>query len=351
MRWEGDVLALLDQTELPEAERVLRLRTAGEVAEAIARMRVRGAPAVGLAGAYGVALESLRAQERGEDPVAAALRAAQQLRSVRPTAVNLSAAVDAMAELARAGAAPGRLVAEAQALHQRDLERSKRLIEHGVKLLRTGSRCLTHCHTGPLATGGGGTALGVLLEGHRRGLVAEVLVGETRPRLQGARLTALELGRAGVPYAIVADGASSSLIAAGRVDQVWIGADRVARNGDVANKVGSLGLGLACADGAVPFHVAFPWTTFDAALARGGDAEIEWRDSSEVLELAGRRVAAAGAQALNPAFDVTPARLVTAWITDVGVARSADELERFSGTATPRLEPASSPAAGRRTRG
>jgi len=326
MEWDGDSLRIVDQTRLPEEERVLRLRDAEEVAEAIAVMRVRGAPAIGIAAAYGVALAALRAHERGEDARAAALAAAAHLRSTRPTAVNLAAGLDRRAAQARGGARAAALIAAAVALHDEDREQSRRLIGHGVALLAPGTRVLTHCHTGPLATGGGGTALGVVIAGHRDGRVAFVWVDETRPRLQGARITALELRREGVPFALIADGAAAGIIARGEVDQVWVGADRVARNGDVVNKVGTYGLALACAAHRVPLHVAFPRSTFDPALARGGDCPIEERAGAEVLQVAGTAVAPAGTEARNPAFDVTPAPLVTAWVTDRGIARDPSQL-------------------------
>lgn len=331
LRWEGDALAILDQTALPEEQRVLRLASAEEVAEAIAAMRIRGAPALGVAGAYGVALAARRAAERGGDVRAAAAAGARVLRAARPTAANLAAQVDRMARAAVAGAGVVELVGLARAIHEEDLELSRRLIANGLALLAPAGRYLTHCHTGPLATGGEGTALGVLLAGHARGRVARVWVDETRPRLQGARLTALELARAGVPFTVIADSAAAALLAAGAVDQVWVGADRVARNGDVVNKVGTYSLALACAAHGVPLFVAFPWSTFDPELAEGGSCPIEERDQAEVLELAGRRVAAPAAGAFNPAFDVTPAARVAAWVTDRGVARSAGDLARLAG--------------------
>ncbi len=331
LRFQDDTLELLDQTRLPAERRVLRLREPAQVAEAIRAMRVRGAPAIGLAAAYGVALAALRASERGEDPARAALDAAALLRATRPTAFNLVAALERMERHAAAGADAARLVREARALHEEDVTLSRRIIEHGQSLLALGGRYLTVCHTGPLATGGLGTALGVLLAAHARERVRCVWVLETRPRLQGSKLTALELARAGVPFTVVADGAAASLIARGLVDQAWVGADRVARNGDVVNKVGTYAVALACASHRVPLHAAFPWTTFDPGLPEGSACPIELRDPAEVLEVAGVRIGSPGDSAYNPAFDVTPARLVSAWITDRGAARSPADLEAQAG--------------------
>jgi methylthioribose-1-phosphate isomerase len=314
----GEGLEVLDQTLLPREERRLRLDTVEGLCEAIRSLRVRGAPLLGLCGAAGMALA---ATERGTGE--ASLReAARELTATRPTAVDLGAAVRGALEAALAADAARRETllwerAEGMLARQRAVDGA--LAANGAPLLR--GAVLTHCNTGALATGGLGTALAVIVEAHRRGLVDRCYATETRPLLQGARLTAWELQRAGVPATLLADTAAASLVASGRVAAVITGADRIAANGDVANKVGTYGLALMAARHAIPFYVAAPMTTVDLACPDGAAIPIEFREAAEVGGFGETRWAPAGIEAYNPAFDVTPADLVTAIITERGVAR------------------------------
>jgi methylthioribose-1-phosphate isomerase len=300
LRFEDGALLVLDQTLLPGVERWLRCETAAQVADAIERLAVRGAPAIGLAAAYGVALEA--------DPHAAA----ELLVRTRPTAVNLRWAVE------RAVAADDPL-AFAQSLAAEQLEADRAMAAHGATLIAPGSRVLTHCNTGALATGGAGTALGVILASSP----AHVWVDETRPLLQGARLTAWELQQAGASFDVVVDSAAGALMARGLVDAVVVGADRIAANGDVANKIGTYTVAVLAARHEVPFYVAAPLSTVDPATPDGESIPIEQRSPSEVLGDWGP----AGATALNLAFDVTPAELIDAIVCERGVLTAPYELE------------------------
>jgi methylthioribose-1-phosphate isomerase len=290
-RFEDGALVILDQRALPAEERWIRCDTVEQVADCIRTLAVRGAPAIGIAAAYAMALaEDLEA-------------AAELLRSTRPTAVNLAWAL----EHTRDADDP---LEAARRLHQEQRDADRALAELGAELFGEDTRALTHCNTGALATGGIGTACGVLRVAFERGRLAEVWVDETRPLLQGARLTAWELRQAGIPHRVVADSAAGSLMAQGRVDRVIVGADRIAANGDVANKVGTYPLAVLADRHGVPFYVAAPLSTIDPATPHGASIPIEERDPAEVL---------AGADAFNPAFDVTPAELVTAIVTEAGV--------------------------------
>ncbi len=293
---------LLDQRRLPETVSYLECLSAIEVAQAIRTLAVRGAPAIGIAAAYGYAL----AAARGEDLDAAAA----VLLASRPTAVNLPWA---LAEMRRGEQASAALAERALALHEKEVERCRRMAAHAAVLLEPGTRVLTHCNAGALATGGVGTALGAIREGFERGLVAHVFVDETRPLLQGARLTAWELERGGVPHSVVADSAAGSLIARGEVEAVLIGADRIAANGDTANKIGTYPLAVVAARHAVPFYVVAPSSTVDLATPSGETIPIEERDPAEITDRFPAR---------NPAFDVTPSSLVTAIVTEAGVHRA-----------------------------
>ena len=319
--WDGDAVVIIDQTRLPHEERVLRLRKVAELAEAIQLLRVRGAPALGVAGALGIALAVRRAQENGTDIRIAADRAAGQLAATRPTAVNLRWGIDKA--LGALGAGADGVVERAIAVLEADINTNRAMAERGatwVESLRAAHghrlRILTHCNTGALACVEIGTALGVIQVAHARGVVEEVLATETRPSLQGSRLTAWELLRLGIPFRLVADAAAPSLIASGDVDLVMVGADRIAANGDVANKIGTYPLALAASRAAVPFVVVAPESTRDPQAANGQQIPIEERREDEVLGFAGLQVAPTGAHALNPAFDVTPADLITAIITE-----------------------------------
>jgi methylthioribose-1-phosphate isomerase len=297
---------LIDQRRLPEELVFIDARTVAEVCDAITSLAVRGAPALAVAGAMGVALASTR----GEDLA----NAAHQLIATRPTAVNLQWGVR------RAEHSPDP-VAEAQAMVAEDIERNRRLAALGAELLPEGARVLTHCNTGSLACAGYGTALGVVRAAHEAGRHPRVWVDETRPVLQGARLTAWELERLGIPHTLIVDGAAASLMAQSQVDAVVVGADRIAANGDVANKVGTYSLAVLAYHHSVPFYVAAPVSTVDLQTPDGSAIPVEQRPASEVYTAGDRRIAPRATPVSNPAFDVTPERLVTAIVTDAGVAR------------------------------
>jgi methylthioribose-1-phosphate isomerase len=293
LRFEDGALLVLDQRALPAEERWIRCATVEQVADCIRTLAVRGAPAIGLAAAYALALADDREA------------AAELLRSTRPTAVNLAWALDQCRD------APD-VLETARRLHREQHEADRRLAELGAELFGERSRALTHCNAGALATGGYGTACGVLRAAWARGRLAEVWVDETRPLLQGARLTAWELRQAGIPHRVVADSAAGSLMAQGLVDRIVVGADRIAANGDVANKVGTYPLAVLADRHGVPFYVAAPVSTIDPAAPDGAAIPIEERDPGEVV---------AGGNAFNPAFDVTPAELVTGIVTEAGVLK------------------------------
>jgi methylthioribose-1-phosphate isomerase len=327
LRWQGESLALLDQTRLPAAEVWLDCRRPEDVAGAIRRLSIRGAPAIGVAAAYGLVLG---VAEAAADEAPKALRrrfdaTVDLLAATRPTAVNLRWALDrgrrVFASLAGAGrdAAVAGLVAWADRLHAEDIAANRRIGAHGAQLFAAGDRVLTHCNTGALATAGYGTALGVIQASWAAGRLAMVWVDETRPLLQGARLTAWELGRLGIPHRLVTDSSAGSLLARGLADRVVVGADRIAANGDTANKIGTYPLAVLAARHGVPFYVAAPLSTIDPATAAGADIPIEERRADEVTEVFGTRVAPGDTEAFNLAFDVTPAELITAIITDAGV--------------------------------
>lgn len=331
----GDRLLLLDQTALPREEHWVEIQSAREMAEAIATLRVRGAPAIGIAAALGLWIEARRIAEArggaGSDASSrgALLRAAGEvLRGARPTAANLAWAVKrALRAAAQAehAAEPDVWVeavrAEGLSIWEEDRVASRAMARWGAQLFLTETRFLTHCHTGGLATGGGGTALGVLVGLHRSGRPISVWATETRPLLQGARLTVWELQKEGVPVRLLADGAGAHVMARARIEAVVVGADRIAGNGDVANKIGTLPLALAARERGIPFVVVAPTSTVDPECPSGDGIPIEERDPAEVLGFYGITVAPLGAAAENPAFDVTPARLVSALVTERGIQR------------------------------
>jgi methylthioribose-1-phosphate isomerase len=320
LRFDGDVLWALDQTRLPAAEVLLELRSAEAVAAAIRRLSIRGAPLIGVAAAYGVAMSAAELE-----PACATLVAA------RPTAANLAYAVRRVRAAVLAG---GSALDEARAIHAQEAAASDAMARHGADLLAGRRRLLTHCNTGALAAPGRGTALAVVAELCERGELDLVLACETRPLLQGARLTVWELQRLGVAHELIVDGAAAGLIAAGEVDGVIVGCDRVAANGDVANKVGTYAHALAAAAAGIPFVVVGPCSTIDAACPDGRAIEIEQRDAHEVRGLTG---VDAHTPVRNPAFDVTPARLVTALITERGVIRPVNA-ETVGSALAPSLE-------------
>jgi len=328
-------LKILDQTLLPVEERWLELDSVEGVVEAIHALRVRGAPAIGIAAAMGLAA-ALRAH--AAEPREAFLRRVERdataIRAARPTAVNLGWAMDRMARRAAATAGDARAVlaaldAEAQVIWDEDRDACDRMAEHGqgVLTVRTRGRpgaeinVLTHCNTGFLATGGIGTALGLVYLAAEHGERVHVWVDETRPLLQGSRLTAWELGKAGIPHTVLTDGAAAGLMAAGRVDVVVVGADRIARNGDTANKVGTFPLAVVARHHGVPFYVVAPTSTFDLACPSGAAIPIEQRAAAEVTRPLGRQAAPEGSAAYNPAFDVTGAELISGWVTERGILR------------------------------
>lgn len=326
--WVQGQVEIVDQTLLPGQELRLRISRVDELIEAIRRLAVRGAPALGAAGALGVVLAVTEADRCGWD-AARLEQAIARLRAARPTAVNLTGAVDRVA--ARMSQGADVVLREALAVLEEDVSANRALAANGADLLvglvgaaPTRIRLHTHCNAGALATVEWGTALGVVRALHQRGRLGEVYADETRPLLQGSRLTAWELSRLGVPYRIVTDGAGPSVIAAGLVDAVVVGADRVAANGDVVNKIGTYPLALAARRAGVPFVVAAPESSIDPSCPDGAAVPIEVRDEDEVLCVAGVRVAPAGARAFNPAFDVTPADLVTAVVTQQRVVRPCD---------------------------
>ncbi|MCK8515964.1 S-methyl-5-thioribose-1-phosphate isomerase [Methylonatrum kenyense] len=325
LRWQGDRLELLDQRLLPEREHWICCRDHRAVAQAIHDMVVRGAPAIGVTAAYGVVLAAMEQPEPESLRTGLLQPALDLLAAARPTAVNLHWAVTRMRDcLEGGGNSVDRLLQEADLIHDEDLAANRRMGELGAALLEPGTRVLTHCNTGSLATSGFGTALGVIREAWRQQRISEIYAGETRPWLQGARLTAWELGRDGLPVTLVADGATALLMSSGLVDWVIVGADRIAANGDVANKVGTYSLALHARSHGARFMVVAPASTVDMTLADGGAIPIEHRDGDELLSIGGQRIAAAGARAWNPVFDVTPARLVDALVTERGVLDQPD---------------------------
>jgi len=317
IRWEDGIIRILDQRALPAEERYLPCTTVEEVAEAIRTLAVRGAPLIGIAAAYGMALAARLARDR-----AALLAYADLLACTRPTAVNLFWALDRSRRVVEAtpdAALPATLLAEARAIHAEDAAACAAMAEAGAELFPEGARVLTHCNAGALATGGIGTALGVIRAAHARRRVGQVWVDETRPLLQGARLTAWELQRDGIPYRLICDNMAASLMAAGQVDAIIVGADRITRSGDFANKIGTYGVAVQAQAHGVPFYVAAPWSTVDEALGTGVQIPVEQRNGDEVTRCGGHPIAPAGTEVWNPSFDVTPARLVRAFITDHGV--------------------------------
>ncbi|MFF4303226.1 S-methyl-5-thioribose-1-phosphate isomerase [Streptomyces sp. NPDC001601] len=328
--WTGSGLALIDQTRLPHHTETVDVRDVDTLVDAIQRLVVRGAPAIGAAGAYGVALALLEGERKGWSE-AQVRKAVARIREARPTAVNLMVCVDRV--MSRFTEGLDAVLEEAAAVQREDVEANRAMGEYGADWLlkKIGGdrplRILTHCNTGALATAGWGTALGVIRELHARGRLEVVHADETRPLLQGSRLTAWELVQEGIPHYVQADAAAAGTILRGEVDAAVVGADRIAANGDTANKVGTVGVALACAYAGIPFLVAAPTTTVDLSTPTGDDIHIELRGEDEVLEWAGVRTAPAGSRGHNPAFDVTPGRLVTGLVTERGVLEvSAGEL-------------------------
>ena len=335
VRWQDGAVEIIDQTLLPHEHRVLRITDLETLCEAIRSLRVRGAPAIGVAAAYGMRLVAENFVRAGQED-AAALRSTLQsagtaLAATRPTARNLFWAIERVSAAAPAAPAPVAAIlvavaAASAAVHAEDRAACAAIGEHGAALLPQSARILTHCNAGALATGGIGTALGIVYAAVALGKVVHVYADETRPLLQGARLTAWELDRAGIPTTILCDNAAAALLARGAIDCAIVGADRIARNGDPANKVGTLSVALAARRFGVPFYVAAPSTTFDLALASGAEIPIEERAAHEVAGKPGDTATPAGVGVFNPAFDVTPADLITAIVHEGGVIRPPFEV-------------------------
>ena len=335
--WLGDRIEIIDQTRLPWEEVRLQLLTYREVAEAIREMRVRGAPVIGIVAAYAIALGSQSIETQDRERFLADVRSiAETLASTRPTAVNLFKAITRMLSAAHTDQDVARtrdsLVAEAEAIHADERRATERISQFGAGLIKEGSTVLTHCNAGPLATGGHGTALGVIVEAKRQNKAVTVLATETRPLLQGARLTVWELMREGIPVTLITDSMAGHFISRGDVDCAIVGADRIAANGDVANKIGTYALAVLTKENAVPFYVAAPTSTIDLSLLSGDAIPIELRRPDEVTLIRGMPITADGVRAANPAFDVTPHRYVSAIVTDKGVLREP------YGSAIPQLD-------------
>lgn len=337
VRYQDGVLHVLDQRRLPTAVVIEACRGAEPVERAIRELRVRGAPAIGIAAAWGLVVELEHAQVSDAPALREHMSAwAQRLRSARPTAVNLAWAVDRM--MAKLQASNGdrqqlftALRTEAQSIEDEDRAICAAIGRHGLELLTAGCGVLTHCNAGSLAVSERGTALAPLYAAGEQGMALRIFADETRPVLQGARLTAWELHQAGLDVTLICDNMAASLMAEGAIDLVLVGTDRVTANGDVVNKIGTLGVAILARHFGIPFYVACPSSTFDAATATGAEVEIEERDAGEVTHMAGIAIAPAGVKVRNPAFDVTPAELVTGIITEHGIARAplASNLRRL----------------------
>ncbi len=335
VRWAGDRLLLLDQTRLPREELTREFARWEDVAEAIRTLVVRGAPAIGVTAAFGVALAARQSRATTFDSLLADIETAiKGLAATRPTAVNLFWALDRMRSTLLAGRAMSvdairsRLLAEAQAILDEDVAANRAMGDHGATLVPFGARILTHCNAGALATAGYGTALGVVRSAHAQGKVALVWVDETRPVMQGSRLTAWECVRDGIPHRLVADVVAASLMGRGQVDLVVTGADRIAANGDTANKIGTYALAVLARHHHVPFYVAAPFSTIDPTLASGAEIPIEERDPAEVRRVGATVTAPEASPVFNPAFDVTPSELIAAIITERGVFRAPYSFRR-----------------------
>ena len=327
IEWHDDTVIMIDQRLLPTTFQKLECTSYEEVAEGIRDMAIRGAPAIGAAAAFGMALAARQSRAEDCERLLSDLgTAAEALRAARPTAVNLSWAVSRMLKLAKSETSPADIRAAlqrgAQALADEDVEINKRLGAHGATLIQDGDTILHHCNTGALATVDYGTALGVIRTAHEQGKQIHVLVDETRPRLQGARLTTWELKQLDIPFTLIADNAAGHFMRTGQVDIVLVGADRVAANGDVANKIGTYKLALAAQDNGVPFYPCVPTSTIDLSLSSGDDIPIEERPAEEIIQVTyrGQPIAPEGIDVANPAFDVTPFRYVSGIVTENGIA-------------------------------
>ena len=337
IRWDGDAILLLDQTLLPGEEVYVACRDVDALVDAVRRLVVRGAPALGAVGGYGVALAMHQGRREGWSPERLEAEV-DRVRDARPTAVNLAWGVDRVRPLMAQGVEA--VLAEADRIVVEDTAANRQLSRHGAawileRCARRPLRVVTHCNTGALATTGWGTAFGIIRDLAERGEIELVYVDETRPLLQGARLTAWECTRQGIPYVVQSDGAAASTILRGLADFAVIGADRIARNADTANKIGSVSVALACAAAGIPFVVAAPSSTVDLATGSGADIEIELRAGDEVTRWSGLPTTPTDAQGFNPAFDVTPAAYISAVVTELGVIEPAkgETVESIAGGA------------------
>jgi methylthioribose-1-phosphate isomerase len=330
IEWKDDAVVMIDQRKLPAAEVYVSCRTANDVAKAIKTMVIRGAPAIGVAAAMGIALGMRRSKATGTKQFTTEFqKLCEVMAATRPTAVNLFWAIERMkrtfAEAAHSGSSvdelKDRLAVEARKIHDEDVQSCRDMGAHGAELVPDEARILTHCNAGALATAGYGTALGVIRAAAERGKRVAVLADETRPFLQGARLTAWELVKDGIETTVITDNMTASMMRLGNVDLVVVGADRIAANGDVANKIGTYGVAVLAREHGIPFYVAAPLSTIDLDTPEGSGIPIEERNDREVTHVGSTRLTPEGAKIRNPAFDVTPARYVTAIITERGVAR------------------------------
>ena len=336
LRWEGELpghVCMIEQTLLPNRHEQLEVRSVPDMVDAIRRLAVRGAPAIGVAAGFGVVLGAQSVMDQEPERVLARVEAdADALAAARPTAVNLFWALDRMRNCARRVHAAGQdgagmaatLLAEARSIYEGDRETCRRMGEIGAELIADGATVLTHCNAGALATAGMGTALAPVYRAAAKGKRVAVFADETRPLLQGARLTAWELSQAGIDVTLITDGMAARVMSEGRIDAVFVGSDRIARNGDVCNKIGTYGVALAAAAHEVPFYVVAPLSTFDPSLASGKLIPIEERSGEEITSGFGPSTAPAGVRTYNPAFDVTPARLVRGIVTEVGLIEHPD---------------------------
>jgi methylthioribose-1-phosphate isomerase len=326
IEWLGDRLRILDQTKLPRKEVYLELGRHQDIASAIAELKIRGAPAIGIAGAYGVALGALKIKASSKTEFLNKLKVViQTIASTRPTARNLFRALERMERAAESGKDVEQikkaLVAEAIAIHSEEAEATLKLSQLGAELIEDGFTILTHCNTGPLATASYGTALGVIRQAWEQGKKLKVIATETRPLLQGARLTAWELKKANIPFTLITDSMAGYFMSKGDIDCVIVGADCIASNGDTANKIGTYTLAVLAKENGIPFYVAAPTTTIDPALASGAEIPIEQRSPDEITHIQGVAIAPEGIEVANPAFDVTPHPYITAIITESGIIR------------------------------
>jgi len=326
IEWLDNRVRILDQTRLPQAEVYLELNNYQDIASAIVELKIRGAPAIGVAGGYGVALGALEIESKSRDEFLGRLRdISHTLAATRPTAKNLFRAIDRMEQVAASNKDIDQikktLIDEALKIHSEEVEATRKLSQLGVELIQDGFTILTHCNAGPLATTGYGTALGVIIQAKEQGKNIKVLSTETRPLLQGARITTWELKQAGIPVTLITDSMAGYFMSRGEVSCVIVGADRIAANGDTANKIGTYTLAVLARENGIPFYVAAPTTTIDPSLASGEEIPIEQRSPDEVTCIQGVSIAPEGIDVQNPAFDVTPHRYITAIITERGIIK------------------------------